>query len=150
MTESEKIRYDRTNCPIGEASKLVGDKWVLQILRELFLGYSRFDEFEKNLGISRSVLSNKLKELTDAEVLSQTDYREAGQRSRKEYKLTKKGYGLVDLFVALLQWGETYFIDDNREHLTIRSHKDQIVHHQLSDENNEPLHAGQLVLCLTK
>lgn len=127
MQEARFPDFDRIHCPINIGNEILGDKWTILILRELFLGFHRFETFEKNLGISRSVLSAKLKKLVDNEVLETFEYRDSGQRTRSEYHLTRKGKHLLYLMVSLLEWGNMYPVASDQEKLhVVDSHGDPV------------------------
>ncbi len=88
----------------------IGDKWILLILRESFFGFKRFDDFQKNLGVSRSVLSNKLSKMVALNLLEKTSYQNENDRVRYEYKLTKKGKDLNKVVISLLEWGNEHVV----------------------------------------
>lgn len=96
------------NCSVQRTLDLVGEKWVLLILRDAVNGVRRFDDFHRHIGLSEAVLSDRLRKLTSAGILKTVPYREPGSRSRNEYHLTRKGWDLWPVIVALRQWGETY------------------------------------------
>lgn len=85
-------------CSIWRALEVVGDVPVLLILEQAFLGRHRFDEFVKNTGIARSVISNRLEKLVEVEVLSKQQQRRAG------YRLTEKGRDLFPVALMILGW----------------------------------------------
>ncbi len=93
-----------TPCPVGRALDLVGDRWSLLIVREAFDGVGRFSDFQRRLGMSRSMLSQRLQALLEADVLTQQPLDEG--RSYQQYVLTERGRALFPLVVALRQWGE--------------------------------------------
>jgi len=95
-----------TTCPVGRALDLVGDRWSLLIVREAFDGVRRFSDFQRSLGMSRSMLSQRLQALLEADVLAQQPLGEG--RSYQEYVLTERGRALFPLVVALRQWGEAF------------------------------------------
>ena len=95
-----------TTCPVGRALDLVGDRWSLLIVREAFDGVRRFSDFQRRLGMSRSMLSQRLQALLEADVLAQQPL--AAGRSYQEYVLTERGRALFPLVVALRQWGEAF------------------------------------------
>jgi DNA-binding HxlR family transcriptional regulator len=78
------------------------------ILRSALYGVRRFDDFHVELGVPRTVLSNRLKRLTDAGLLEPSEYREEGRRARKEYVLTEKGNDLRPVLIALTQWADEW------------------------------------------
>lgn len=98
------------NCPVQRALDVVGEKWTLLILRDAVNGVRRFDGFHRHIGLSEAVLSDRLRKLTAAGVLKAVAYQEPGRRSRNEYHLTRKGWDLWPVLVALGQWGETYAV----------------------------------------
>ncbi|NBE51916.1 winged helix-turn-helix transcriptional regulator [Streptomyces boluensis] len=102
------LEVSTENCPVQRALDVVGEKWTLLILRDAVNGVHRFDDFHRHIGLSEAVLSDRLRKLTAAGVLKAVAYREPGRRSRNEYHLTRKGWDLWPVLVALSQWGETY------------------------------------------
>ncbi len=99
------------NCPVQRTLDVVGEKWTLLILRDAVNGVRRFDDFHRHIGLSEAVLSDRLRKLTAAGILTTVPYREPGSRSRNEYRLTAKGWDLWPVLVALSQWGETHALD---------------------------------------
>jgi len=93
-------------CSIARALGVVGERWTLLILREIFFGTRRFDELRRNLGIARNVLSGRLDHLTEHGVLEKVSYQ--NRPVRFEYRLTSKGRDLYPVLLALLQWGDRW------------------------------------------
>ena len=91
---------------IAGALEVVGERWSLLIVRNVFLGLRRFDQIQENLGIARNVLQARLKRLTEQGVIERVRYQERPQRY--EYRLTEKGLDLWPTIVALMQWGDRY------------------------------------------
>lgn len=104
------LDYDTENCTIGAALAIVGEKWTFLVLREAFNGVRRFDDIRRRIGAPRQVLSDRLARLVGQGLLRKVPYREPGQRTRTEYRLTGKGLDLFPLIVALLEWGNTYAV----------------------------------------
>ncbi|MEU8588979.1 helix-turn-helix domain-containing protein [Streptomyces sp. NPDC048664] len=104
----EWLEMSTENCSVRRTLDLVGEKWVLLILRDAVNGVRRFDDFRRHIGLSEAVLSDRLRKLTSAGVLTTVPYREPGSRARNEYRLTRKGWDLWPLVVALRQWGEMH------------------------------------------
>jgi DNA-binding HxlR family transcriptional regulator len=102
------LDYDSSNCTIGAALAIVGEKWTFLVLREAFNGVRRFDDIRRRISAPRQVLSDRLARLVAEGLLRKVPYREAGQRSRSEYRLTEAGLALFPLLVALLEWGNRY------------------------------------------
>ena len=98
--------YQTQTCSIARALEIVGERWTLLILRNVFLGWRRFDEQQRQLGVARNVLASRLQRLLDEQILERRPY---GERPiRYEYHLTEKGRALWPVLVELLQWGDRY------------------------------------------
>lgn len=112
----KKIDFiDRATCPVIKALDEIGDRWILMILRECFHGIKRFEDFQQNLNISRSVLTQKLQLMIDRGFLEKKPYKEDQTRVRQAYHLTKKGKGLHKILSALLEWGNDYLVKPGEE-----------------------------------
>jgi DNA-binding HxlR family transcriptional regulator len=96
------------HCTIGAALEIVGEKWTFLVLREAFNGVRRFDDIRDRTRAPRQILSDRLGRLVNQGVLRKVPYREPGQRTRSEYRLTEKGLELFPLLAALLEWGSKY------------------------------------------
>lgn len=99
------------NCTISRAMEILGEKWTMVVLREIFAGIRRFDDMRVRTGIPRQVLTNRLNALVEAGVLRRERYREPGARARHEYRLTEKGFDLYPVLIALAGWGNRYLAD---------------------------------------
>jgi DNA-binding HxlR family transcriptional regulator len=99
------------NCTIGRAMSVLGERWTMVVLREVFNGIFRFDDMRVRTNIPRQVLTNRLALLVDNGVLRRVPYREPGSRAREEYRLTEKGFDLYPLLVAVREWGDRYLAD---------------------------------------
>jgi len=111
-----------TTCPVGRALDLVGDRWSLLIVREAFDGVRRFSDFQRRLGMSRSMLSQRLQALLEADVLAQQPL--AAGRSYQEYVLTERGRALFPLVVALRQWGEAFLFAKGEPRAVLQADSD--------------------------
>jgi DNA-binding HxlR family transcriptional regulator len=98
---------EANDATIAAVATLVGDKWSMLVLRDVFRGVRRFDELCDDLGMSRAVLTERLKRLVDAGVLTRVPYHE--RPVRYEYRLTRMGVELSPMLVALLRWGDQWF-----------------------------------------
>ena len=98
--------YKTQACSIAGALEVVGERWSLLIVRDVFLGLRRFDQIQANLGIARNVLQARLERLIEQGVLERTPYQE--RPLRYEYRLTEKGIDLWPIVVSLMQWGDRY------------------------------------------
>lgn len=97
-------------CSVARSSAVIGDRWALLILSELFLGVRRFDDFQQRLEVSRTTLATRLKQLEDHGVLRRAAYQEHPRRY--EYRLTAKGVDLYPVIDALVSWGDRYYADE--------------------------------------
>ena len=95
-----------TECSIARALAVVGDRWTLLVLREAFTGVRRFDDLQANTGMSRHLLADRLRSLTDEGVLRRVRYQERPERF--EYRLTEAGLDLYPVIVGLLAWGDRW------------------------------------------
>ncbi|WP_339831970.1 helix-turn-helix domain-containing protein [uncultured Parvibaculum sp.] len=108
------------DCNLSRSFELIGDRWTLMILRSALYGIRRFDDFQADLDIPRTVLSNRLAGLVESGIMKRRTYREAGQRARAEYPLTEMGQALALPFMAMTQWGDKY-LGEKKLPLTLRS-----------------------------
>jgi DNA-binding HxlR family transcriptional regulator len=102
---------DTTNCSIARTLEVVGEKWTLLILREVWYGLSRFSDLERILGCPRNLLAERLRKLVEHGILSTEPYQQTGSRSRHRYVMTPKGNDLAPAVLGLLQWGDRYRAD---------------------------------------
>ena len=94
-------------CSVARSVAVIGDRWTLMLLRDCFLGVRRFEEFERRLGISRSIIAERLKRLVDEGVLRREAYQD--QPVRHEYRLTDKGMALHPVIMAIVHWGDVHY-----------------------------------------
>src|SRR5437588_10633142 len=99
----EKIRLEDRECPLSATLGLVGEWWTLLILHDAFDGYSRFDQFQENLGISSSLLTSRLKRMVGAGLLERPQYQE--NRAGYEYLLPELGRSPRPVLDALAACG---------------------------------------------
>jgi DNA-binding HxlR family transcriptional regulator len=102
----ERKSFAGMNCSVAQCLEIVGEWWSLLVLRDAFLGVTRFDRFQERLGISRNVLNQRLVRLVEAGVMEKVPYSE--HPPRHEYRLTAKGRDLWPVINAMRQWGDTY------------------------------------------
>jgi DNA-binding HxlR family transcriptional regulator len=98
--------YKSQTCSIAGALEVVGERWSLLIVRNVFLGVRRFDQIQANLGIARNVLQSRLEKLIAEGVLERSAYQQ--RPPRYEYRLTEKGLDLWPVVVSLMQWGDRH------------------------------------------
>lgn len=105
------LAYSADNCTIGRAMAVLGERWTLVVLREVFNGIRRFDDMRVRTAIPRQVLTDRLSLLVDHGILRKVAYQPPGQRSRFEYRLTDKGLDLYPVLVAIARWGDRHLAD---------------------------------------
>jgi DNA-binding HxlR family transcriptional regulator len=98
-------------CSIARTVALLGDRWTLVVLRDAFMGVRRFEDFQSSVGISRSLLADRLARLVEAGILRREPYKDT-TRTREEYRLTQKGIDFYPVLRALADWGDTYQAED--------------------------------------
>jgi DNA-binding HxlR family transcriptional regulator len=98
-------------CTIAKAMEVLSTRSALLIMREAFYGTTRFDDFAERVGLSQPATSARLRELVDEGLLEREDYREPGQRTRQQYRLTPKGADLFPVLAALMRWGDRWLDD---------------------------------------
>ncbi|WMX13119.1 MULTISPECIES: helix-turn-helix domain-containing protein [unclassified Aureispira] len=149
MKKFQKTETNRLNCPIQLTANLLGERWVLLIVRELFLGNSKFSEFQDNLKISKSVLTSKLKMLENAGLIAKKEYQENNKRARNEYFLTEKGGDLIKIMSAILIWGNSNLVDKNEPFLKIVDKSGAPVKMTIVNEEGNSLNLNDLQFILS-
>jgi DNA-binding HxlR family transcriptional regulator len=104
-----KRAYEGQVCSIARTLERVGDRWTLLVIRDVVLGYRRFDQLLTSLGIASNVLTDRLTRLVAEGILERVRYSERPERF--EYRLTEKGRELGVPLLALMQWGDRYVSD---------------------------------------
>ena len=99
-----------TQCPIARSMERVSDEWSVLILREALFGLTRFDEFQKSLGIAPNILTRRLASLVEAGMLDRTQYSE--HPPRYEYRLTEAGRDFRTVILSMLAWGNRHFAEE--------------------------------------
>ena len=99
--------FDPKQCPIGRTLERVGDTWSLMILRDALQGLSKFDQFEKSLGVAPNILTQRLNALIEAGFLERRPYQE--RPLRHEYVLTELGRDFAPVLTALVAFGNRHF-----------------------------------------
>jgi DNA-binding HxlR family transcriptional regulator len=94
-------------CPVRRSLDVLGDPWVLLIVRDVLHGNGRFEQLRDNLGISEAVLSRRLRTMREAGLLTTADYERDG-RTRQKYVATEAAADLLPLLQQLAIWGERH------------------------------------------
>ena len=106
----ERKSFADMHCSVAQCLEVVGEWWSMLIIRDAFLGVTRFDRFQERLGISRNVLNQRLAGLVEAGVLAKIPY--SDHPPRYDYRLTDKGRDLWPVLTAMRQWGDRHAAPD--------------------------------------
>jgi DNA-binding HxlR family transcriptional regulator len=104
-----KRDYPTQYCSVASTLEIIGERWTILVLRDVFLGIRRFDELQRDLGVARNILQARLERLVEHGILKKRPYQE--RPVRHEYRLTEKGADLWPVLVSLLKWGDRYALD---------------------------------------
>jgi DNA-binding HxlR family transcriptional regulator len=107
-----KRDYPTQYCPVASTLEVIGERWTLLIVRDVFLGIRRFEDIQRDLGVARNVLQVRLERLVAEGVLVKRPYQERPLRC--EYRLTEKGADLWPVLVAMLHWGDRHGLEGDR------------------------------------
>jgi DNA-binding HxlR family transcriptional regulator len=102
--------YEGQNCSIARSLEVIGERWTPLILRDASRGTRRFEDFQRNLGIARNILSARLTRLCEEGLMERRRYQD--RPPRDEYVLTAKGRDLEPVLLSLLRWGDRYAAPD--------------------------------------
>jgi DNA-binding HxlR family transcriptional regulator len=102
--------YENQVCSVARTLEAVGDRWTMLVVRDAFLGVRRFEDFQRDLGVARNVLTDRLARLVDEGILAKRRYQERPERF--EYRLTEKGIDLWPVLVSLMKWGDRHAPED--------------------------------------
>jgi DNA-binding HxlR family transcriptional regulator len=114
------ISSEPRNCSVARTLEIVGEKWALLAVREVFLGNRRFDEMVRKTGAPRDTMTARLKSLVAAGVLERRQISE--HPPRFEYRLTAAGVDLYPVIVSLMQWGDRYLADGDAPPMVLTHH----------------------------
>ncbi len=98
-------------CSVARTLSVIGDRWTLLVLRDAFLGVRRFEHFQRDLGTTRHLLSERLSKLVEHGILRRLRYQE--KPDRYEYRLTEKGLDLQPVLLALVGWGDRWMAGED-------------------------------------
>jgi DNA-binding HxlR family transcriptional regulator len=106
----QRKSFEDVTCSVAQCLDVVGEWWSLLIIRDAFLGVTRFGDFQSRLGISRNILTQRLNHLVDHDILKRVRYQD--HPPRFEYRLTGKGRDLWPVVTAMRQWGDRWAAPD--------------------------------------
>ena len=107
----QRTSFKSFTCPAARALDSVGDWWSILILRDVFQGLTRFDDFQRSLGIAPNILTRRLKYLIEEGLLERRRYSE--RPVREDYRLTKKGRDFFPVLMALFSWGSRHVPEED-------------------------------------
>jgi DNA-binding HxlR family transcriptional regulator len=144
MGGMQRTDFAAMACSIARTLDIAGEPWSPLILRDVYVGISRFDDIQRDLGISRKVLTQRLAWLVDQDMLERRAYSERPPRS--EYALTEKGLAFCDILVLMTAWGDRWAAGpDGPPALHRHRACGAITHvHLRCDQCGEPLTAADL------
>jgi DNA-binding HxlR family transcriptional regulator len=139
----QRTNFGEMVCSIARTLDVVGEPWSPLILRDVWVGMTRFDQLQADLKISRKVLTERLNHLVDHGVLERRPY---DNRPRYEYHLTDKGLELVDLLMVMTAWGDKHLAGEAGPPVLFRHHAcGEIASVDLHCSHcDKPMHAGDV------
>jgi DNA-binding HxlR family transcriptional regulator len=140
----KRTSFAGMDCTIARTLEVVGEWWSLLIVKLALYGVTRFGDFQTELGISRNVLSQRLKRLTDAGILARRPDRQGSKYP--EYQLTTKGAELAIPLIALMQWGDRWETSKEGPPIEVIDSKSdtRIGALRISDLQGKPLELAEL------
>jgi DNA-binding HxlR family transcriptional regulator len=115
----QRTNFGAMACSIARTLDVIGEPWSPLILRDVWAGFTRFEQLQADLGISRKVLTERLNHLVERGVLERRPY---DRRPRYEYVLTEKGAELRDLLMVMVAWGDKWLAGDAGPPVLYRHH----------------------------
>jgi len=103
-----KRDYDQV-CSIARTLEVLGERWTLLVIRDVFNGRRRFDQIQENLGVARNVLTSRLARLLGEGILEKRRYQD--HPPRHEYFLTEKGLELWPVLISVMHWGDRHLAE---------------------------------------
>lgn len=121
-------------CGMADTAKLLGDKWTLLILRQVFYGVTRFDDLKRELDMSSATLSNRTAKLVEAGMLERREYREGTARPRAQYALTDMGRSFGVVLWAMMEWADANLAKEKSPLDMIDPQTGKVLHLALVDD----------------
>ena len=112
--------FDHMNCSLAQTLNVIGERWTLLILRDVFFGAKRFGQFERSLGIAKNILNTRLKLLVDEGIL---DKRDSTEGAHSEYILTEAGLELQPILLSMTHWGDKHRANPNGDRVVFVERK---------------------------
>jgi DNA-binding HxlR family transcriptional regulator len=140
----QRTQFGEMACSIARTVDVIGEPWSPLIVRNIFVGITRFEQLQQSLGISRKVLAERLRWLTENGVLERREY--SARPPRHEYVLTGKGLELFDVLMLMVRWGDKWLAGEAGPPVLYRHHTcGQISHVDLHcSVCDQPMHATDI------
>jgi DNA-binding HxlR family transcriptional regulator len=130
----QRKSFGEMQCPIARSLERVGEWWSILIMRDALHGLTRFDEFQKSLGIAPNMLTRRLNALVDAGLLERRRYLQ--RPPRDEYLLTERGRDFRLVMLSLLAWGNRHFAPEGLSVILVNRETGAAVDPILADPAN--------------
>ena len=140
----QRTAFGDMACSIARTMDVIGEPWSPLIVRNIYIGINRFDQLQQSLGISRKVLAERLRWLTEHGVLEHREY--SAHPPRHEYVLTGKGLELFEVLMVMVAWGDKWLAGEPGPPVLYRHHAcGQIGHAELHcSACGEPMSAADI------
>src|ERR1041384_3116934 len=140
----QRTQFSDMACSIARTLDIIGEPWSPLILRDIWVGIARFDQIQADLGISRKVLTERLKWLGGKGIVARSE--DSSRPPRYEYVLTAKGLELCDLLMVMVRWGDRWTAGEAGPPVLYRHHAcGQVSHVELRcSQCDQPMHAGDI------
>jgi DNA-binding HxlR family transcriptional regulator len=140
----QRTQFGEMACSIARTMDVIGEPWSPLIVRNIYIGIGRFDQLQQSLRISRKVLAERLRWLTETGVLERREY--SSRPARYEYELTDKGLELFEVLMVMVRWGDKWLAGEEGPPALYRHHAcGKISHVELRcSECGEPMRATDI------
>jgi DNA-binding HxlR family transcriptional regulator len=138
--------FSQALCPVARSMAVLGERWTILILREAFYGTTRFDAFQRALGIAPNILAARLRDLLAHGLLDKVPA-PGGAAGRHAYRLTDKGRDVLPLYLALKRWGDRWMAPPEGPLVELRERRTgrEIVAPPVLGSDGQPLRPEDLV-----
>jgi DNA-binding HxlR family transcriptional regulator len=116
----QRTQFGAMACSIARTMDVIGEPWSPLIVRNIYIGITRFDQLQQSLGMSRKVLAERLRWLTETGVLTRREY--SARPPRHEYVLTPKGLELFEVLMVMVRWGDRWLAGEAGPPVLYRHH----------------------------
>ena len=141
----QRKSFETMQCPIARSLERVGEWWSILILRDALQGLTRFDEFQKSLGIAPNMLTRRLNGLVESGMLERRLYSE--RPPREEYILTERGLDFRPVLWAMLAWGNRHFAPEGESVVLLNRETGERADPVLVDRvSNKPIEPGSFTV----